>query len=95
MDQNNNTALHLSCLQGHEECALAILEKCGDNLIHTTNADGKTPLHIAARSGMVRVVQELVRRGGNLSARDCDGETLLFHLTSRLASELASMWEGE
>jgi len=73
MDQNNNTALHLSCLQGHEECALAILEKCGDNLIHTTNADGKTPLHIAARSGMVRVVQELVRRGGNLSARDCDG----------------------
>jgi len=42
MDQNNNTALHLSCLQGHEECALAILEKCGDNLIHTTNADGKT-----------------------------------------------------
>lgn len=53
------------------------------------------PLHIAARSGMVRVVQELVRRGGNLSARDCDGETLLFHLTSRLASELAPMWEGE
>lgn len=35
------------------------------------------PLHIAARSGMVRVVQELVRRGGNLSARDCDGETLV------------------
>ena len=46
------------------------------------------PLHIAARSGMVRVVQELVRRGGNLSARDCDGETLLFHLTSRLASDV-------
>ena len=41
-DQNRNTALHLSCLQGHEDCALAILEKCGDNLINTTNADEKT-----------------------------------------------------
>ena len=41
-DQNRNTALHLSCLQGHEDCALAILEKCGDNLINTTNAEEKT-----------------------------------------------------
>ena len=41
-DQNRNTALHLACLQGHEECALAILEKCNDDLIHVSNTVGKT-----------------------------------------------------
>ena len=41
-DHGRNTALHLACLQGHEECAIAILEKCNDELIHVTNAVGKT-----------------------------------------------------
>ena len=31
------------------------------------------PLHIAARTGLVKVVQELVKRGADLSAKDCDG----------------------
>ena len=42
IDQSRNTALHLACLQGHEECALAILEKCNDDLIHVSNTAGKT-----------------------------------------------------
>ena len=41
-DQNGNTALHLACLQGHEDCALAILDKCGDELLHSTNSEEKT-----------------------------------------------------
>ena len=31
-------------------------------------------LHIAAKSGLVRVVKELLKRGTNLKARDCDGK---------------------
>ena len=31
------------------------------------------PLHIAARSGLVKVVQELVNRGADLGVRDADG----------------------
>ena len=93
-DQGRNTALHLACLQGHEECAIAILEKCSDDLIHVTNAVGKTyefvcvcvcvciikllfvcysPLHIAAKSGLVGVVKELINRGADLNIRDADG----------------------
>ena len=34
------------------------------------------PLHISAKSGLVRVVQELVQRGADLEARDSDGESL-------------------
>ena len=41
IDENKNTALHLACLQGHEECALAILDKCPDDLIHVTNSNEK------------------------------------------------------
>ena len=71
-DQSNNTALHLACLKGHEECALAILSKCTDVLIHKTNIQEKTPLHISAKSGLSRVVQELIKRGANLNVRDAD-----------------------
>ena len=31
------------------------------------------PLHIAAKSGLVKVVKELVNRGADLNARDADG----------------------
>ena len=34
------------------------------------------PLHIAARTGLVKVVQELVKRGTDLSAKDCDGQLI-------------------
>ena len=32
------------------------------------------PLHISAKSGLVRVVQELVQRGADLNAKDGDGK---------------------
>ncbi len=38
-DLNKNTALHLACLQAHEECALAILEKCSDAITQMTNLE--------------------------------------------------------
>ena len=41
-DHNQNTALHLACLQGHEECAMAILDKCSDDLLLHTNASERT-----------------------------------------------------
>jgi serine/threonine-protein phosphatase 6 regulatory ankyrin repeat subunit A len=72
VDQQDNTALHLACLQGHEDCAMAILEKCSDEIIQMANSDQKTPLHISSKTGLVRVVQELVQRGADLNARDCD-----------------------
>ncbi len=42
VDENKNTALHLSCLQGHEECALAILDKCPYDLVYVANGNEKT-----------------------------------------------------
>ena len=41
-DLNSNTALHLACLQAHEDCALIILDKCSDSIVQLLNTDNKT-----------------------------------------------------
>ena len=46
------------------------------------------PLHIAARSGLARVVQELVQRGADLNARDCDGQPSHTHYPNSHSSLL-------
>ena len=40
-DGNRNTALHLACLKGHEESALASLEKCSDAVTQMSKASNK------------------------------------------------------
>lgn len=73
-DTDGNTALHLSCSSGKEDCVLLILEKLSDtSLINATNAALQTPLHLAARSGLKQAVQELLSRGANVQTVDENG----------------------
>uniref|UniRef100_A0A3B3TKS5 Ankyrin repeat domain 28 n=2 Tax=Poecilia latipinna TaxID=48699 RepID=A0A3B3TKS5_9TELE len=75
-DAEKNTALHLACSKGHETSALLILEKITDrNLINATNAALQTPLHVAARNGLIVVVQELLAKGASVLAVDENGYT--------------------
>uniref|UniRef100_A0A8C6L2I1 Ankyrin repeat domain 44 n=1 Tax=Nothobranchius furzeri TaxID=105023 RepID=A0A8C6L2I1_NOTFU len=75
-DQDGNTALHLACSNVGEECVLLILEKLSDaSLINATNAALQTPLHLAARSGLKKVVQELLSRGASVQTVDENGLT--------------------
>uniref|UniRef100_A0A8C6KED5 Ankyrin repeat domain 28 n=1 Tax=Nothobranchius furzeri TaxID=105023 RepID=A0A8C6KED5_NOTFU len=75
-DALKNTALHLACRKGHETSALMILEKITDrNLINATNAALQTPLHVAARNGLIVVVQELLAKGASVLAVDENGYT--------------------
>uniref|UniRef100_W5M8C8 Ankyrin repeat domain 44 n=1 Tax=Lepisosteus oculatus TaxID=7918 RepID=W5M8C8_LEPOC len=75
-DHKKNTALHLACSNGQEQCALLILEKLTDpNLINAANAALQTPLHLAARSGLKHVVQELLSRGASVQLQDENGLT--------------------
>lgn len=72
-DNNKNTALHVACSQGHAACALLVVEKMRDPFLSFANNSLQTPLHLAAKNGMVPVVQELIARGANLLAEDEDG----------------------
>lgn len=71
VDSNNNTALHLACQRRHSAAAAVLLdkieslEKCNDNtqkasgqrnrIVNIINKQQKTPLHLAARNGLVGV----------------------------------------
>uniref|UniRef100_A0A8D0D5R9 Ankyrin repeat domain 44 n=1 Tax=Sander lucioperca TaxID=283035 RepID=A0A8D0D5R9_SANLU len=75
-DKDGNTALHLACSNGKEDCVMLILEKLSDTaLINATNAALQTPLHLAARSGLKKAVQELLSRGANVQTVDENGLT--------------------
>ncbi|MED6284421.1 hypothetical protein CHARACLAT_019026, partial [Characodon lateralis] len=70
-DKDGNTALHLACSNGKEDCVLLIMEKLADSsLINATNTALQTPLHLAARSGLKKAVQELLSRGANVQTVD-------------------------
>lgn len=70
-DEDGNTALHLACSTGREDCVMSILDKLSDAaLINATNAALQTPLHLAARSGLKKAVQELLRRGASVQTVD-------------------------
>lgn len=45
--------------------------------VNATDADGDTPLHIAARSGYRRVLKALLEAGADMEARDAEGRTPL------------------
>ncbi|CAH2306652.1 serine threonine- phosphatase 6 regulatory ankyrin repeat subunit B isoform X1 [Pelobates cultripes] len=75
-DKLLNTALHWSCIAGHKDCAMLILDKIEDKyLINATNKALQTPLHIAARIGYKSVVEKLISKGASVLALDEEGHT--------------------
>ena len=61
------TALHFICDRSDEASAIAMLDfifNFGVELI-ARDCDGRTPLHIAAEKGFIRLREELVRRGAD------------------------------
>jgi len=73
-DNKRNTALHHSCITSHEECGIRILNK-SHLLVNATNDDLRTPLHISAGNGLVKLTQELLLAGASVNASDIDGMT--------------------
>ena len=64
--------------QHHENAALILLEKMGDgDVINVANSEQKMPIHIAAKNGLVPVVQLLLSKGANLTASDENGKFIL------------------
>ncbi len=70
-DDNGLTPLHVAVAQGSFEMAEMILAKrCArtGGLLHQTEADGRTVVHLAAISGNVEVLRTLLRMGNSKSA---------------------------
>lgn len=75
-DNNGNTALHLACLKKHNHSALLLLKHIDDaNVVNMVNDERKTPLHLAARNGLVSVTRHLIKQGASVLALDINGMT--------------------
>ncbi|XLU47012.1 tankyrase-1 [Arachis ipaensis] len=82
--EDGDTALHLTCLYGHLECAQLLLDR-GANL-EANDEDGALPLHDACAGGYTQIVQLLLNRAGDaeiikrmLESVDSEGDTPLHH----------------
>ena len=63
--------LHDACVKGDIE-HVRILVRFGA-CVNATNAGGETPVHLAARRGMISIAEELRRSGADFHALDLSG----------------------
>ena len=74
-DEGNNL-LHLAALHDAGDC-IAILLDCRALHIDQYNRFGCTPLHLAARFGHVRIIEQLIEAGGDLNKKTQEGQSAL------------------
>lgn len=60
------------------------------NVIKMADSAGNTPLHLAAEWKLVPIVTYIVEKGGDLNARNANGETPLFNAVKADSSETVS-----
>lgn len=91
IDANKNTALHLACQRRQSPAALVLLDHINNmsvdgetlqeqqqnraSVINMANKQMRTPLHLAARNGVVSVTRRLLQQGASVVAVDADGLT--------------------
>ncbi|OMJ68235.1 hypothetical protein SteCoe_34381 [Stentor coeruleus] len=64
LDDFNNTPLHLSIRERHEDMSLIILAQTIE--LDLQNSNGETPLHIAVMTGNYRIVRHLLYKGAKI-----------------------------
>ncbi|EEB14418.1 ankyrin repeat domain-containing protein, putative [Pediculus humanus corporis] len=75
-DNSSNTALHYACAMRYHLSAMILIQNSENNsIVNIPNKQKKTPLHIAAKQGLVTVTQLLIQKGANILAVDSDGLT--------------------
>ncbi len=77
LNSDGATALIVACKEKNKEGALFLLRQPNINIIHAEDTSGKTALHYAASSRLLRVVEQLIRQGADTEERDNDKNTVL------------------
>ncbi|XP_028677290.1 nuclear factor of kappa light polypeptide gene enhancer in B-cells inhibitor, alpha b [Erpetoichthys calabaricus] len=81
VDHSGNTALHIACSKGSQNCFGALTQFSGkhlSSLISAVNYNGHTSLHLATLFGFLHLVEDLVKLGADVNAQEqCNGRTSL------------------
>lgn len=73
LDDFNNTPLHLSIRERHEDMSLIILAQTLE--LDLQNSNGETPLHIAVITGNYKVVRHLLYKGARKNIENFSNQT--------------------
>ncbi len=86
ISESSDTALHLACTSGYEDCVKRLIAHGADV---NKRAEGKVaPLHLAATSGRTEVAAELLHHRAKINPKDEDQMTPLHKYDSRKNNEL-------
>ncbi|KAI4904493.1 hypothetical protein NFI96_018926 [Prochilodus magdalenae] len=81
VDNNGNTALHISCRMGSLTCFSLLTQNCPDQLpaiLQMPNYSGQKCLHLVAIHGYLSLVESLISLGADINAQEqCNGRTAL------------------
>ncbi|KNC53854.1 uncharacterized protein AMSG_09805 [Thecamonas trahens ATCC 50062] len=83
------TPLHVTALRSHAKVAKVIVGHSAAD-INAQSKSGRTPLHLAARTGALAVAEVLIASGAALDARSHDGFTPLHHAVKENNLDVAS-----
>jgi hypothetical protein len=74
-NNDGNTPLHITCLQGHLEVVEVLIAAGGD--VNQSNNDGNTPLHITCLQGHLKIAEVLILNKANFLFKNNGGKTPL------------------
>ncbi|XP_043930061.1 NF-kappa-B inhibitor alpha [Protopterus annectens] len=98
-DFRGNTALHIACERGSLACVSVLTQHCNQqhirSMLHTTNYDGHTCLHVASVYGFLHIVEQLISLGADINAQEpCNGRTALHLAVDLQNAELVYLLVG-
>lgn len=106
-DCKGATALHRACL-AHQEAVVQLLldrphtitaliqaDSAGlGTLVNLADNEGRTPLHLAARNGLVSATQLLIQNGADVTAKDRFGKGISFAVNKSTAIDCGHISNG-
>ena len=69
--------LHIASIHGFEDIVTILLKECAADPNVKTNANQRTPLHLACQYNNIECVSLLIKHGVRANAKDCNGNTAL------------------
>jgi hypothetical protein len=96
LESYSTLALHYACMNGHLECARALVRAGGPKLVGIASDDGNTALHLAAMNRHMRTIAVLLQEGGaNPNQPNKFGQSPLGIAQSKRDQELLAYFDPE